>query len=50
VPSFRALADRPYQTAENLQAFILTPGHPMPAIPLKLAEIRDIVDYIQSLK
>jgi mono/diheme cytochrome c family protein len=49
-PSFRALADRPYQTAESLQAFILTPGHPMPAMPLELAEIRDLVAYIRSLK
>jgi mono/diheme cytochrome c family protein len=49
-PSFRALVDRPYQTAESLQAYILTPGHPMPAMPLELAEIRDLIDYIRSLK
>jgi hypothetical protein len=28
----------------------MTPRHPMPAIPLELSEIRDVVDYIQSLK
>jgi mono/diheme cytochrome c family protein len=50
VPSFRALADRPYRTPESLQSYIMTPRHPMPAIPLELNEIRDIVDYIQSLK
>jgi mono/diheme cytochrome c family protein len=50
VPSFSALADRPYRTPERLQAYIMTPRHPMPAIPLELNEIRDIVDYIQSLK
>ncbi len=50
VPSFRALADRPYRTPESLQAYIMTPRHPMPAIPLELNEIRDVVDYIQSLK
>jgi mono/diheme cytochrome c family protein len=50
VPSFRALADRPYRTPESLQAYIMTPRHPMPAIPLELSEIRDVVDYIQSLK
>ena len=50
VPSFRALADRPYRTPERLQAFIMTPRHPMPAIPLELSEIRDVVAYIQSLK
>ena len=50
VPSFRALADRPYRTPESLQAYIMTPRHPMPAIPLELNEIRDVVDYIKSLK
>jgi mono/diheme cytochrome c family protein len=50
VPSFRAIADRPYKTAESLQAAIMTPRHPMPAIPLELAEIRDVVAYIRSLK
>jgi mono/diheme cytochrome c family protein len=50
VPSFRALAGRPYRTPESLHAYIMTPRHPMPAIPLELNEIRDVVDYIQSLK
>lgn len=50
VPSFRALANGPYRTPESLQTFIMTPRHPMPAMPLDLAEIRAIVDYIQSLK
>jgi mono/diheme cytochrome c family protein len=50
VPSFRALAGRPYRTPESLQAYIMTPRHPMPAIPLELNEIRDVVDYIKSLK
>ncbi len=50
VPSFRALANRPRWTPESLQAFIMTPRHPMPAIPLELKEIRDVIAYIQSLK
>jgi mono/diheme cytochrome c family protein len=50
VPSFRALANGPYRTPESLQTFIMTPRHPMPAMPLDLAEIKAIVDYIQSLK
>jgi mono/diheme cytochrome c family protein len=50
VPSFRALAGRPYRAPESLEAYIMTPRHPMPAIPLELNEIRDVVDYIQSLK
>jgi len=28
----------------------MTPRHPMPAIPLELNEIRDVVDYIKSLR
>jgi mono/diheme cytochrome c family protein len=50
VPTFRALADKPFHTPESLQAYIMTPRHPMPAIPLELNEIRDVVDYIRSLK
>jgi mono/diheme cytochrome c family protein len=50
VPSFIALAGRPGRTPERLKAFIMTPRHPMPAIPLELSEIRDIVAYIESLK
>jgi mono/diheme cytochrome c family protein len=50
VPSFLAIAGRPARTPENLQVFIMTPRHPMPAIPLELGEIRDVVAYIESLK
>src|SRR5262245_39944602 len=50
VPSFMAIAGRPARTPESLQAFIMTPRHPMPAIPLELNEIRDVVAYIESLK
>jgi len=50
VPSFRAIADRPNMTAERLQALIITPRHPMPAIPLELAATNDLVAYIRSLR
>jgi mono/diheme cytochrome c family protein len=50
VPSFRAIAGRPNQTAERLQAFIMTPHRPMPGIPLSLAEVNDVVTYLLSLK
>jgi mono/diheme cytochrome c family protein len=49
-PSFRSLSSHPLWTAESLQTFILTPKHPMPAMPLQLAEINDLVAYIQSLR
>jgi mono/diheme cytochrome c family protein len=50
VPSFRAIAGSPNMTAERLQALVLTPLHPMPAIPLGLAETNAIVAYIRSLR
>jgi mono/diheme cytochrome c family protein len=50
VPSFRSIADKQANTTERLQSFIMTPHPPMPAIPLELAEIRDVVSYIRSLK
>ena len=50
VPSFRAIAARPNQTPERLETFIMVPHRPMPAIPLELTEIRDVVAYILSLK
>jgi mono/diheme cytochrome c family protein len=50
VPSFGALANRLHWTAESLQTSIMTPKHPMPAMPLQLADINDLVAYIQSLK
>ena len=50
VPSLRALASRPDQTPQRLQAFIMMPHRPMPGIPLELAEVNDIVAYILSLR
>jgi mono/diheme cytochrome c family protein len=50
VPSFRAIAARPNLTAQRLKDLITTPQHPMPATPLGLAEIDDVVAYIRSLR
>ena len=49
VPSFRAIAGLGW-SAERLQAFITTPHRPMPATPLDGSEVRDLADYILSLK
>jgi mono/diheme cytochrome c family protein len=49
VASFRAIAGRNW-SAERLQAFIMTPHRPMPATPLPLSEVRELVDYILSLR
>jgi mono/diheme cytochrome c family protein len=50
VPSFRAIAARPNQTPGRLETYIMVPHRPMPAIPLELSEVRDVVAYILSLK
>jgi mono/diheme cytochrome c family protein len=49
-PSFRSIAARPGQTAEGLAGKIIVPHPEMPTVPITLAEIRDIVGYIESLK
>ena len=49
VPSLRAIAGRGW-SAERLQAFITTPHRPMPATPLEMSEVRDLADYIPSLR
>ena len=50
VPSFGTIASRPDLTPERLVGFLLTPHRPMPAIPLDLIDIKDIVAYIASLR
>jgi hypothetical protein len=42
VPTFRAIAGKPNQTAGRLETFIMVPQAPMPAIPLELGELRDV--------
>jgi mono/diheme cytochrome c family protein len=49
VPTFRAIAGRGW-TAQRLETFITTPHRPMPATPLSLSEVRDLVAYIESLR
>ena len=50
VPSFSAIAGGPHGSAERLKAIIATPSHPMPSVPLSLAEITDLAAYIKSLQ
>jgi mono/diheme cytochrome c family protein len=50
VPSLSAIAGGPNATTERLKAVITTPRHPMPATPLTLSEINDLVAYIRSLQ
>ena len=50
VPTFPAIADRPDTTPERLAGRIIIPHPPMPATQLTIAEMRDIIAYIMSLK
>lgn len=50
VPTFAAIAGRPDTTAERLAGRIIVPHPPMPATQLTVAEMRDIIAYILSLK
>jgi mono/diheme cytochrome c family protein len=50
VPSFSEIARRPFQTRERLKAFVLIPRHPMPGLPLREDEVRNLVEYIFSLR
>jgi len=50
VPTFAAIANRPDATAERLAGRIIVPHPPMPNVQLTVAEMRDIIAYIVSLK
>jgi mono/diheme cytochrome c family protein len=50
VPSFPTIANRPGASAERLAGRIIIPHPAMPGVPLTIAEIRDIVAYIVSLR
>lgn len=50
VPTFAAIAGRPETTAERLAGRIIVPHPPMPNVQLTVAEMRDIIAYILSLR
>lgn len=50
VPSFMAMADKPGQTADTLQAAMLSPHPPMPQVQLTTFELTNLAAYILSLK
>ena len=50
VPSFAAIATRPDVTGTKLAGAIIIPHPAMPGVQLTVAEIRDVVAYILSLK
>ena len=50
VPSFPSIARRTGSTAERLAGRIIVPHPAMPSTQLTVAEIRDVVAYILTLK
>jgi len=50
VPTFAAIANLPDATAERLAGRIIVPHPPMPNVQLTVAEMRDIIAYILSLR
>jgi mono/diheme cytochrome c family protein len=50
IPTFSAIAGRADTTSERLAGRIIVPHPPMPNTQLTMAEIRDIIAYIMSLK
>jgi cytochrome c len=50
IPSFHAIATRDGTTAQRLAGAIIIPHPAMPGVQLTMAEIREIVAYILSLK
>jgi cytochrome c len=50
IPTFAAIAGRADSTPERLAGRIIIPHPPMPNTQLTIAEIRDIIAYIISLK
>ncbi|MGI9522541.1 MAG: c-type cytochrome [Hyphomicrobiaceae bacterium] len=50
IPSFRAIANRPGQTHENIVNFLVEPHPPMPDMQLTRSEIRDLTAYLDTLR
>jgi cytochrome c len=50
IPSFKAIADKPSQTSDKIQNFILNPHAPMPQVQLTNIERANLAAYILSLR
>jgi mono/diheme cytochrome c family protein len=49
-PAFEDIADRPNQSVEALERFLVHPHPPMPDLALSRAQMRELALYIMSLK
>jgi cytochrome c len=50
VPSFRAIANRPDQTAERIRNVLINPHPPMPDVQISNEEIANILAYLDTLR
>ena len=50
VPSFSEIANRSNQSRERLQSFLTIPRHPMTSPPLGDRKLRQLTEYILSLR
>ncbi len=50
IPSFAAVAEKPGQTADKIQNFLIDPHPPMPQLQLTNIERANLAAYILSLK
>lgn len=50
IPTFRAIANRPGQTGEQIMFVLIKPHVPMPDMQISREEIRSIVAYLETLR
>lgn len=50
VPTLRAIANKPDQTAERIVGMLIDPHPPMPNVRLTRDELSDVVAYLQTLR
>ena len=50
IPTFREIANRDGQTAQNIFAALILPHYPMPDMHFTNKEMRDVVAYIDTLR
>ena len=50
IPSFRAIANRPDQTAERIRNVLISPHPPMPDVQVSNEEILNILAYLDTLR
>lgn len=50
VPTLRAIANKPGQTARHIEMTLINPHPPMPDTQLTRREIKDVIEYLDTLR